>query len=53
MHDRRKAVRKPGTTHLPPKQKDIRFFLLSIGIGLLVCVVFALALFFLNKQGRI
>jgi hypothetical protein len=53
MHDRHKAFKKPGTTHLPPKEKDLRFLLLSIGIGLLACVIFGLALLLLNKQGRI
>jgi len=53
MHDRRKEFRKPGTTYLPPKEKDIRFLLLSIGLGLLFCAIFAVALFFLNKEGRI
>lgn len=53
MQERRKAFRKPGTSYLPPKQKDIRFLLLSLALALLFCGVFAFALFFLNKQGRI
>ena len=53
MHANRKAFRKPGTTHLPPKQKDLRFLLLSIGLGILFCAIYACALVFLNMQGRI
>ena len=53
MHERRKAFPKPGTAYLPPKQKDIRFLLLSIALGLVFCAIFAFALFFLNKQGRL
>ena len=53
MSEHRKKFPKPGTFHLGPKEKDVRFLILSIGIGLLVCVVFGLALLLLNKQGRI
>jgi hypothetical protein len=61
MHERRKVTRGSkapktalfGLSHVSPREKDIRFFLLSLLIGLIICVFFGCALFLLNKQGRI
>jgi hypothetical protein len=61
MRSDRKNTRRPkppadiifGAGNDTPRQKEIRFFILSLLIGVVFCALFGCALFFLNKQGRI
>ncbi len=35
------------------RRRNMRFFFLSIALGLMFCMLFGCVLFFLNRQGRI